>query len=136
MKKLAICILALILAIPTVALATPKYVECIPFADAQGNVTMPALPAGATLMDVILFDDVRGNTGPGGQSLGAVKSFELLVGQGFNFKWRDAQGNVWWQMITPQSGILLASRPGNRLSVDPWVNPKTGQVECKYIFKG
>ncbi|MDD3607521.1 MAG: hypothetical protein PHQ20_01865 [Candidatus Moranbacteria bacterium] len=81
------------------AMAAPKFVDAIPTCDQSGNVIIPPLPSGASLLNVVVYDDVNGVPG---KSLGNVQSFSLLPGQGFNFTWRDATG-TWWQMVTPST---------------------------------
>jgi hypothetical protein len=98
MKKMLVMlvILGIVLTVEN-AMATAKFVDAIPSCDANGNVVIPALPSGTTLLNVVVYDDVRGIPG---KSLGAVQRFTLLPGQSFNFTWKDAVG-TWWQMITP-----------------------------------
>ncbi len=121
MKKLILCVLmALILAIPAVALAAAKYAGVQPSCDASGNVTIPALPEGC-LHNVQLYDDVRGIPP---RDLGAVSSFKLEDGAGFNFQWVDHRaGAVWYHVITPQSraqGLVTdCSHPGG----------------CKFVYR-
>lgn len=107
------------------AIAAPKGVPVVPTADQNGNVTIPPLPAGAKLVNVEVYDDLRG-TPP--VKRGAANTFQLLPGQGFNFLWQDAEG-IWFQLITP------STKPGGSLKTDcSWIDPKTGQPACKYLF--
>jgi len=104
-----------------VALATPKWVNAVPSCDENGNVVIPAMPAEATLVNVFIYDDVRG-TLP--KTLGPVSTFELKPGQGFNFIWSDKKGDRWFQMVTPKSiakGL-----------VTDYSSPKG----CKYLYSG
>lgn len=100
MKKLLVVLMVMGMGMFLVAgnaMATPKFVDAIPSCDANGNVMIPPLPSGATLLNVMLYNDTNGIPG---KSLGPVQSFTLEPGQGFNFTWKDATG-TWWQMITP-----------------------------------
>jgi hypothetical protein len=98
MKKIMVVLMVIgVVLMAGNAMATPKFVDVIPSCDANGNVTIPALPSGTTLLNVMIFDDAKGIPG---KSLGPVQSFTLEPGQGFNFTWKDATG-TWWQMITP-----------------------------------
>ncbi len=101
MKKISVIFLIMVaVAFSTTAWATPKWVEAVPsYCQSNGNVTIPPLPTGCKLLNVFIFDDVRGTT----KSFGPVRHFQLKPGQGFNFTWKDATGNIWWQMITPRS---------------------------------
>jgi hypothetical protein len=96
-----IVMLALTVVLCTVGtgMATPKWVNAVPsYCQSNGNVTIPAMPKGTKLLNVVIYDDVQGTI----KSLGPVNHFQLKPGQGFNFTWKDKTG-VWWQMITPQS---------------------------------
>ena len=99
MRKVVFILLVLAIVIPTMALAAPKYAGVQPSCDAAGNVTIPPLPEGR-LHNVQLYDDVRGIPP---RDMGAVSSFKLEDGAGFNFQWVDRAGQVWFHMITPQT---------------------------------
>lgn len=129
MKKISITVLVAfaIMAMVGAANAAPaaRMVNSYPTCDASGNVTMSPMPAGTTLVDVEVYDDVNG-TKP--VRIGLKTSFKLERGQGFNFLWKDDSG-VHYQMITPQSS------PPQGLAIDAsWIDPKTGQPACKYLF--
>lgn len=100
--------------------ATPKWVEVTVSADSSGNVAISPFPAGTELLNVMVYDDIKG-IAP--RSLGPQRQFQLRQGEGFNFTWRDSEG-TWWQMITPKS------RAGGQLQVDD--NWRLGP--CKYLF--
>jgi uncharacterized cupredoxin-like copper-binding protein len=117
-RKILMAMIAVLIVTGGIAQATPKWVEAIPSCDKNGLVTIPDMPAGATLLNVEVYDDIRGIPG---QSLGAVHQFKLEPGQGFNFTWKDKDG-TWWQMITPKSASLLKG-----LIVD------CIDDECKYL---
>lgn len=87
---------ACIVASATQAAAKPKWVETFPVLN--GDLVTLTLPAGSELIDVELYDDARGIPT---RSLGPVTQFKLLPGEGFNFTWKDRQGTVWYQMVTP-----------------------------------
>lgn len=112
--------LFMVVAMAMPALAAPKFVNAIPSCDRNGNVIIPTLPTGATLLNVFVYDDVQG-TLP--KSLGPVFKFKLKADQGFNFFWKDQSGN-WFQMITPVSvarGLVTdCSNSGG----------------CKYLYPG
>ncbi len=121
MKKIMIVFLTMVaVAFAGTALATPKWVNAAPsYCQSNGNVTIPPLPAGCKLLNVVIFDDIRGTT----KSLGPVFHFPLKLGQGFNFTWKNKKG-VWWQMITPQSiakglAIDCSSRKGCKYLAPP-----------------
>lgn len=98
MKKIMVVLMVMgVVLMAGNAMAAPKFVDAIPSCDQGGNVIIPPLPSGATLLNVVVYDDVNGIPG---KSLGNVQSFSLLPGQGFNFTWSDATG-TWWQMVTP-----------------------------------
>ena len=108
------------------ACADPRSVAVQASADANGNTTLSAFPAGTKLLNVHVWNDRHGSKQ---KELGSVSTFKLGPCDGFNFIWQDSQGSKWYQMITP------ASRPGGVLQTDcSWVNPKSGQHECKYLF--
>lgn len=99
-RKLMIClVMILAIAIPATALAAAKYAGVQPSCDANGNVTIPALPEGR-LHNVQLYDDVRGIPS---RDLGTATIFKLEDGVGFNFQWVDKAGQVWFHMVTPQT---------------------------------
>jgi hypothetical protein len=79
------------------AFAEPKYVGVSPSLSGD-TITLSPFPAGATLLNVVVWDDPNGTPG---SKLGPQMSFTLKPGQGFNFLWKDQAGNVWWQMIKP-----------------------------------
>ncbi len=129
MKKISITVLVAfaIMAMVGTANAGPvaKMVNSFPVCDSNGNVTMGTMPAGTALVDIEIYDDVNGSRP---DRIGPKTSFKLERGQGFNFLWKDDSG-VHFQMITPQSS------PPRGLSIDPsWIDPKTGQPACKYLF--
>jgi len=98
----------------------PRYLEVTP--RLEGNeVVLPDFPCG-TLVNVELYDDARGIPT---RHLGAVHRFAIERGAGFNFTWRDQEGHVHYQMVTPQSGRLLV---GTGLDVDC-----SHSGGCKYI---
>ena len=124
MKRSVFCfalVLAMVVALfaSSNAMATPKYVKVTPIADADGNVTIPEFPAGTTLVNVEIYDDVRG-TKP--VPIGPKHNFRLELGQGFNFLWSDAEG-TWYQMITP------ATKPSGYLAIDC-----SNIGGCKYLY--
>jgi hypothetical protein len=119
---LAITVIA-VFAVVSFAGATAKLIDITPSCDANGNVTIPTLPSGATLANVWKYDDVNG-TPP--EDLGAVSTFNLKPGQGFNFEYTDSQG-TWFQLITPQS------KAGNGLAIDKSWKDEQGIIRCKYI---
>jgi hypothetical protein len=129
--KRVLCSIIVVLAIvafANVSNAAPaaKLVNAQVSCDSNGNVTIGAMPDIAKLVDVEIYDDVNG-TKP--KRIGAVNSFKLEHGQGFNFLWSDSSG-VHYQMITPQTA------PPTGLEIDKsWVDPKTGQPACKYLYK-
>lgn len=128
MKKLVsgfVMAMALVCVVCGPAMATPKFVNVQPTCDSGGNVTIPTMPSGATLVNVEIYDDVNG-TKP--KQLGAVSAFRLEPGQGFNFLWKDSEG-TWFQMITP------STTPRGHLTTDcTWIDPKTGNPACKFLF--
>jgi hypothetical protein len=114
-----------IVAFAGVSNAAPKFVSVQPTCDTGGNVSIPAMPSGATLVNVEVYDDVNGSKP---KPLGPKSSFRLEPGQGFNFLWSDASG-TYFQMITPQSKAPVG------LMIDcSWIDPKTGQPACKYLY--
>jgi hypothetical protein len=127
LKKTVVLILTAVLTLALVgaALAKPKHSGVEPSADGAGNVTIPQLPSG-TLTQVWVWNDENGTT----KKLGAAHQFKLNPGDGFNFTWAEKGcNNPWWQMVTK-------STQANGLAIDPWVNPSTGKVQCKYIYTG
>jgi hypothetical protein len=103
MKQIfGIIIAVFIMVVASAAIAAPMFVDAIPTCDANGNVTIPPLPAGTTLLNVVIFDAPKGIPG---KSLGAVSSFNLKPGEGFNFTWKDSEG-TWWQMVTPETQAI------------------------------
>lgn len=84
------------------AQATPKYVEMSLPAVSGNNVSLGSLPAGYQIVDVVIYDDVRGIPG---RSIGSKTTFELRPGEGFNFVVRHPDGQEYWQMITPRSPV-------------------------------
>lgn len=94
----------------------------LPYRDG-GDAVIPELPAGATLVDVEMYDDVRG-VKP--YFIGPKHRFPRPPGSGFNFKWRDREGNVHYQMITMAQRRMLQARG---LDVDD-----SYQGKCKYVM--
>ncbi len=125
-KKFFVTLLALMfcLSLVSLALAAPQHAGVEPTADGAGNISIPQLPCG-TLVEVVIWNDDQGTT----KKLGATHQFKLNPGDGFNFRWRDATGRVWWQLVNKAT-------VAQGLSIDPWVNPKNGKIECKYLFTG
>ncbi|MFZ2193246.1 MAG: hypothetical protein WAV31_03305 [Candidatus Moraniibacteriota bacterium] len=122
MKKTALMTVLIFLSLMTLvtgsAFATAKYVDVTVSCDENGNTTISPMPAGATLVTVEIYDEVRG-VAP--DKIGAKTSFKLDRGQAFNFLWKDSEG-TWYQMITP------SFRPGGHLTVT------CGESGCAYIF--
>jgi len=100
MKKRISSIVFAIIMIAGVAYAAPKYVEVVSPVLSGNIVTLGTLPSGYVLMDVVIYDDVRGISG---RSIGAQSPFELRQGEGFNFVVRHPDGGEYWQMVTPKS---------------------------------
>jgi hypothetical protein len=133
MKKvfaLLILVAAMVLAATmmlSVGLANAKALDAgvQPTADANGNVTIPALPNGK-IVQVYVWNDSLGTPE---RKLGPVTSFKLNPGDGFNFEWSGEQGVV-WQLVTPKT------KPGGSLVVDTSWKDSSGIVRCKYFFPG
>lgn len=104
--------------------ATPKFVNAIPTATVDGNVTIPALPTGAELINVEIYND---NEGSPPRHLGPAHSFKLKSGEGFNFIWRDKEG-TWYQLITDRD-----KNPTGLVIDCTWLDPQ-GRPACKYLF--
>jgi len=109
------------------AIANAKALDAsvVPTADAQGNVTIPNIPNGK-LVQVYVWND---SLGAPEQKLGAVHSFKLNPGDGFNFTWSGPQGTN-WQLVTP------GTKPGGSLVTDTSWKDASGIVRCKYLFPG
>lgn len=123
--KLWILILVLAIAAPTTALASSvKDSGVLPAVDDSGNLMIPALPQGKVVRLVIWNDDA-GTT----REMGAATSAKLNNGDGWNWEWTDANGKRYWHLITQSSKV------GANYGIDPWKNPKSGKIECKYIYK-
>ena len=106
------------------AQADPAYVPVTPYMNGNTCV-IPALPAGAKLLNVQLYND---RTGMKPKNLGAVSQFALRPGEGFNFTWEgrepnDGKTGIWWQFIGPRSVA------GAGLSVVCFSGP---HPDCKY----
>lgn len=112
-----------VLLVPVAALAAVKDSGVIPVVDETGNLTIPSLPQGKVVR-LVIWNDEMGTT----RDLGAVTSAKLNPGDGWNWEWVDVNGKRYWHLITP------SSKTGANYSVDPWKNPATGRVECKYKF--
>ena len=106
--------------------ATPKFVNAIPTADKDGNITIPALPAGAELVNVEIYNDIEGIPP---RHIGPASSFMLKSGESFNYIWRDQNGKTWYQLIRPED-----KNPAGLIVDSSWIDPKTGQPACKYLF--
>lgn len=115
MKKVLVGFMALVmvLGLTAVASATAKWVDVVPVLSGD-TVTLPALPEGAKLLNVQIYDDIRGIPV---RNLGAVSSFKLAPGESFNFTYEDSTGR-WWQLITPftpmEGGLVSACFSGGR----------------------
>ena len=126
MKKIGLIVVFVIMAMALAvsAWATPKAVAVSVACDPSGNVTVGQFPTGAKLINIEVYDDVNG-TPP--SRIGPKSSFKLEPGQGFNFIFKDNEGQ-WYQLITPSS-----QAPG--LVTDcSWIDPATGSPACKYLF--
>lgn len=104
MKKAVVCIMVIIGVVVmsgnwAMATAKPKFVAAVPSCNADGDVTIPAMPKGSKLVNIWIYNDTEGAEP---KSLGAVSKFKLYPGEGFNFTWEDSKG-TWFQMITPYS---------------------------------
>src|SRR3989338_7149574 len=95
-KVILIMVIMSLVVFAGIAQATPKYVDVTPVRDGD-TVIIPALPDGAKLLNVQIFDDLRGIPP---RNLGAVNTFTIKEGEGFNFTYEDSTGR-YWQMITP-----------------------------------
>lgn len=104
------------------AMPPPKYVAANVACDTHGNVVL-GMPAGATLKNVEVYDDIVGSKPV---SLGPVIKFKLEPGQGFNFLWSDGTGTQ-YQLITP------SSRAPGLISDPSWIGPD-GQPKCKWVY--
>jgi hypothetical protein len=125
MKKSFFSLFFLLVMVGAANAAPAKFVNAAVSCDSNGNVTIGVMPSGTKLVDVEVYDDING-TKP--QKLGAVSTFKLEPGQGFNFIW-SVEKTVYWQMITPNTP------PPAGLAIDKsWIDPKTGQPACKYLF--
>jgi hypothetical protein len=88
------------------AMAEPRYAGVEPTGDANGNVSIPALPNGS-VVQVWLWNDC---TGTKGVQLGSVHSFQLPDScSSFSFEWIDRQENKYWQLVTEKT------KPGGAL---------------------
>jgi len=63
-----------------------------------GEVTIPALPAGETLMQVIVFND---HDDTPMDFRGPISKFKLEKYDSFNYIWKDSAGVSHWEMVTP-----------------------------------
>jgi hypothetical protein len=124
-KKVLALVCALVLCLAFAGVASAKALDAgvVPFADNQGNVTIPALPNGK-IVQVYVWND---NLGAAEKKLGPVSSFKLAPGDGFNFKWSGPQGEA-WQLVTRGSQV------GGSLVVDDSWKDANGKVGCKYLF--
>lgn len=110
---IGVMVLGMVLGMAAVASATAKWVDVVPVLNGD-TVTLPALPAGSKLLNVQIYDDIRGIPI---RNLGAVSSFPLQPGESFNFTYEDSTGR-WWQMVTPftpmEGGLVSACFSGGR----------------------
>lgn len=83
----------------TASMASAQSKELAVVPQLVGDMVQLNLPAGVTELNVIVYDDAAQVSA---KQLGAVTSFVLLPGQGFNFQWSDGSGE-YWQLITLQS---------------------------------
>lgn len=118
-------LLAMVVLASSAAPIVAKLVNTQVSSDSNGNVTVGAMPAGTSLVAVEIYDDING-VNP--RRIGATSTFKLEPGQGFNFIWSDGKTS-WWQMVTPNT------LPPAGLAIDAsWIDSKTGQPACKYLF--
>lgn len=108
-------------AIATAAFAEPKYVETTPPYMSGDTVHIGNLPSGYTLIDVEVYDDVRGIPP---RSIGAKSSFDLRKGEGFNFIYRAPDGHEYYQMVTEYS------ETGEGI----YINCNRNGGSCKYLY--
>lgn len=127
-KIFAVMFLGLsVVLLASIAQAAPKFVDVQVMSDNEGNVTIEDFPQGATLVNVHVWNDCEGSPQ---RELGPKKSFKLKPCDGFNFLWKDSGGQVWYQLITPNSPA------GGSLEIDDtWIGPN-GKPHCKYIYRG
>lgn len=125
MMKVLVLVCALSLCFVGVVSAKALDAGVVPFADAQGNVTIPSIPNGK-LVQVYVWND---GLGAAEKQLGATHSFKLNPGDGFNFTWSGPQGTN-WQLVTRGSQV-----GGSLVVDDSWKNAN-GKVGCKYLFPG
>lgn len=104
--------------------ATAKYVDALIKNEGGGSFSI-VMPAGATLVDIEVYDDLRGIKP---FRIGPKSPFKLEPGQGFNYIWKDSAGSF-YGMITPQSDA-----PDGLQTDCSWIDPKTGQPACKYLY--
>jgi hypothetical protein len=122
LRLLATALCLVVLFLSATCWATPLYVPAEPVATPDGVVTIPPLPEGCRLINVVVYNDDVGATP---RNLGPACRFQLRPGEGFNFLWQGPDGRTWYQMITPASD----SRSRGFLRVD--CSCPTG---CKFIF--
>lgn len=105
-----------------VASAATKDSGAVPYFDKEkGEVVIPALPNGAEIVVVEIYDDVRGIKP---QKVKAHR-FPLEVGAGFNYQFCLANNNL-WQEVAPDSKV------GDGLVVDCSWKDANGTPRCKY----
>jgi hypothetical protein len=113
--------MAILLGISAQANATAKYVEMGKVPTLSGDtVDIGNVPAGYTLTDVVVYDDVRGIPGHTAEE-GAKTTFKLEPGEGFNFVVKHPDGKEYFQMITPRA------QAGKGIWIDC-----PAEVGCKY----
>lgn len=83
-----------------------EYIDVQPVREGE-NITLPALPEGAKLLNVKIYDDVNGIPG---RNIGAVHIFKLKITEGFNYTYESATGRH-WQMITPSTPEANGLKP-------------------------
>jgi hypothetical protein len=105
MKKLVglFAVLAMVLGFSGFASAEAKWVNAVPSCDSDGNVTIPVMPAGTELLNVVVYH--RDGKGTRNTDLGPVHSFKLDPAnpdEGFLYTWKDKEG-TWYFLVDSYS---------------------------------
>lgn len=111
----------MVLAFSASAFAEPKYVKVAPPTMVGDTVMLGEFSPSFTLVDVEIYDDVRGIPT---RSIGAQMEFKLKKGEGFNFVYRAPDGREYFQMITEYS------ETGDGL----YINCDRKGGNCKYLY--